>query len=94
MGPPSYIKSKLVHLRPWLWRFLQIARTKWWVVVWSSMKVENTNAVVVFIFESPCLVLEHEACRVLYTTDSKVVKKPNNPASPQYLKVLKPIFWA
>ena len=29
----------------------------------------------------------------MYTPDGKVVKKPNNPASPQYLKVLKPIFW-
>ena len=60
------------------------------------MKAENTNAVVEFIFkglEPPCMVLAQEACRILYTPDGKVVKKPNNPASPQYLKVLKPIFW-
>ena len=60
------------------------------------MKAKNTNAVVEFIFKGikpPCLVLAQEACRVLYTPDSKVVKKPNNPASLQYLKVLKPIFW-
>ena len=95
-GPPTFIKSKLVHLRPWLRTFLEIVQQRWWVVVWSSMKAENTNAVVEFIFkglEPPCMVLAQEACRVLYTPDGKVVKKPNNPASPQYLKVLKPIFW-
>ena len=55
------------------------------------MKAENTNAVMGFIFKG--MVLAHEACRVLYTPEDKVVKKPNNTASPQYLKVLKPILW-
>jgi hypothetical protein len=50
-GPPTYIKSKLVHLRPWLHRFLQTIQRKWWVVMWSSMTAENTNAVVEFIFK-------------------------------------------
>jgi hypothetical protein len=60
------------------------------------MKAENTNAVVEFIFkgiEPPCLVLAQEACRALYTQDCKVMKKPNNPASPQYLKVLRLVLW-
>jgi hypothetical protein len=95
-GPPTLIKSKLVHLRPWLRHFLQIVTKKWWVVVWSSMTAENTNAVVEFIFkgmEPPCMVLAQKACRKLYTPQNQVVKKPNNPAVPQYLKVLRPIFW-
>jgi hypothetical protein len=95
-GPPTYIKSELVHLRLWLRRFLQIAHKKWWVVVWSSMTAENTNAVVEFIFkgiEPPCLVLAQDACKILYTPDRKVVKKPNNLASPQYLKVFWLLLW-
>lgn len=39
------------------------------------------------------MVLTQEACKILYTPGGKVVKKPNNLASFQYLKVLKPIFW-
>ena len=29
----------------------------------------------------------------MYTSDDKVVKKPNNPACPQYLKVLRLVLW-
>jgi hypothetical protein len=50
-GPPTYIKSKLVHLWPWLCRFLQTIPKIWWVVVWSSMTADNTNVVVEFIFK-------------------------------------------
>ena len=60
------------------------------------MKSENTQAVVEFIFKGlqpPCLVLGHESCKILYTPDGKVVKKPNNPYVNQYLKVLKPFVW-
>jgi hypothetical protein len=95
-GPPTYIKSKLVHLRPGLRRFLQTIQRKWWVVVWSSMTADNTNAVVEFIFkgiEPPCLVLAEDACKTLYTPDRKIVKKPNNPTSPQYLKILRLALW-
>jgi hypothetical protein len=95
-GLPTYIKSKLVYLRPWLRRFLEIVHSKWWVIVWSSMKSENTQAVVEFIFkglEPPCLVLGQDACRVLITPEGTVVKKPGNPAVNQYLKVLKPVIW-
>ena len=93
-GPPAYIKSKLVYLRPWLRGFLQVALSKWWVIVWSSMKFENTQMVLEFIFKGfqpPCLVLGHEFCKTLYTPDGRVVKKPNNPVVNQFLKVLKPI---
>lgn len=95
-GPPAYIKSKLVHLRPWLRRFLQMVQRRWWVVVWSSMTPDNTNAVVEFIFkgiEPPCLVLAQNACKILYTHENKVVKKPNNPSVPQYLKVMRLALW-
>ena len=95
-GPPTFIKSKLVHLRPWLRDFLQIIQKRWWVVVWSSMKADTTNAVVEFIFkgiERPVLVLAQEACRTLMTREGGTVRKPNNPKSPQFLKPLKPIFW-
>ena len=95
-GLPIHIKSKLVYLRPGLRRFLQIAQSKWWVIIWSSMKSENTQAVVEFIFkglEPPCLVLGQESCKLLTTPEGKIVKKPNNSAVNQYLKVLKPIFW-
>ena len=95
-GPPAYIKSKLVYLRPWLRRFLQVALSKWWVIVWSSMKSENTQAIVEFIFKGlqpPCLVLGQDSCRTLYTPEGRVVKKPNNPAVNQFLKVLKPVVW-
>ena len=96
IGPPTYIKSKLVYLRPRLRHFLHVALKKWLVIVWSSMKFENTQAVVEFIFkglEPPCLVLGQESCRQLLTPEGRVVKKPNNPAASQYLKVLKPIVW-
>jgi hypothetical protein len=95
-GLPIYIKSKLVYLRPWLRKFLQFVQSKWWVVIWSSMKLENTNAIVEFLFKGlhpPCLVLGQDSCRVLITPEGKVVKKPNNPVVNQYLKVLKPILW-
>jgi len=95
-GPPAYIKSKLVHLRPYLRQFLKIIQKQWWVVVWSSMKAENTNAVVEFIFkglEHPCMVLAQEACRTLQTRQGGIVKKPNNTSCPQYLKPLKQVFW-
>ena len=95
-GPPVYIKSKLVHLRPYLRQFLEVVQRRWWVIVWSSMTAENTNAIVEFIFKGldhPCLVLAQEACRTLMTRDGGIVRKPNNPKSPQYLKVMKPIFW-
>lgn len=68
VGSPMYIKNKLVQLRTWLQHFLQIAQSKWWGVVWSSMKYENTNAVMKFIFkgiEPPCLVLAHASCKIL-----------------------------
>ena len=42
--------------------------------------------------ESPCLILGHVSCKTLHTLDGKVVKKPNNLAVNQYLKVLKLIF--
>jgi hypothetical protein len=42
---------------------------------------------------APYLVLAQDACKILYTPDRKVVKKPNNPASPQYLKVLRLLLW-
>ena len=95
-GLPVYIKSKLVYLRPWLRRFLEIAQTRWWVVIWSSMKLENTQAIVEFIFkglEPPCLILGQDSCRTLITPEGRVVKKPGNTHVNQYLKVLKPIFW-
>lgn len=95
-GPPTYIKSKLVHLRPFLRQFLEITQKRWWVIIWSSMKAENTNAVVEFIFkglEHPCLVLAQEACRTLLTKEGAIVRRPNNPNSPQYLKPMKPVFW-
>ena len=88
-GPPTYIKSKLVYLRPWLRRFLQFVQRKWWLVVWSSMTPDNTNAVVEFIFkgiEPPCLVLAQNACKIMYTPDMKIVEKPNNPAVPNTLR--------
>ena len=96
MDPPRTIKIKLVYLWPWLRRFLQVALSKWWVIVWSSMKSENTQEIVEFIFKGlqpPCLVLGHESCRTLYTLDGRAVREPNNPAVNQYLKVLKPIVW-
>jgi hypothetical protein len=94
--PPIHIKIKLVYLWPWLWRFLEVALRKWWVIVWSSMRSDTTQAVVEFIFKGvqpPCLVLGHESCRLLYTPKGKFVSRPNNPAVSQYLKVLKPIVW-
>jgi hypothetical protein len=60
------------------------------------MTAENTNVVVEFIFkgiEPPCLVLAQDACKTLYTPDRKIVKKPNNPVSPQYLKILRLALW-
>ena len=66
------------------------------MVVWSSMKAENTNAIVEFIFkglELPCLVPTQEACRALTTWEGGTVRRPNNPMSPQYLKPMKPVLW-
>ena len=83
-----------MYLRPWLWRFMHVTLKKWWVIVWSSMKFENTLAIVEFIFkglEPPYLVLGNELCKCLYTPDGRVVRMPNNPAMSQYLKVLKPV---
>ena len=60
------------------------------------MKLENTHAVVEFIFKGikpPYMVLGQELCMMLLTPDGRVVKKPNNPIINQFLKVLKPIFW-
>jgi hypothetical protein len=57
---PTYIKSKLVYLWHGLCYYLQIAQSKWWVVVWSSMKLENAHTVIHFIFKrikSLCMVL-------------------------------------
>jgi hypothetical protein len=73
--PPAYLK-------PWLRRFLQVALSKWWMIVLSSMKSKNTHAIMEFIFKGlqlPCLVLGHESCRTLYTPNGRVVRKPNNP---------------
>lgn len=89
-GFPTYIKSIFVHLWLWLWRFLQIAQSKWWVIVWSFMKFENTQEIVEFIFkglETPWLVIGYESSKSLYAPDSKVVKKPNNLIINQYLMI-------
>jgi len=95
-GLPTYIKSKLVYLRPGLRRFLERALALWWIVIWSSMKWETTHAVVEFLFkgiEFPCMVLGQESCRTLWTPEGTVVKKQGKPQVNQFLKVLKPILW-
>ena len=59
-GLLAYIKSKLIYLWPGVCYYLQSAQFKWWVAVWSFMKLENTHMVVEFIFkgiEPPCMVL-------------------------------------
>lgn len=93
---PNVHQDKLVYLQPRLCLFsLKIVQSKWWVIVWSSMKSENTQANVQFIFigiEPPCMVLGQELWTTLLTMGGRVVGKPGNSAVNQYLKVLKPIF--
>jgi hypothetical protein len=87
---PTYIKSKFVYLQPGLHRFLQSEQSKWCITTRSSMKLENTHAIVEFIFKGikpPCMVLGHESCRLLLAPDGRVVKKPWNTPVKHYLKV-------
>lgn len=80
---PVYIKSNLIYMLPYLCHFLQIVQFKWWVLVWSFMRLDTTHAILEFIFkglESLCLVVRQEPCKTLITREVKFMKKPNNPA--------------
>ena len=75
----------------WIPLFFLECPIQWWVTIWSFMKLENTHAVVEFIFkgiEPPYMILGQELCMMLLTPDGRVVKKPNNPIINQFLKVL------
>jgi len=92
----TLINKKAVRARPGLRRFLSDVLHLAHVVVWSSMLMDNTEAIVGFLFRElarPCLILGQEACDELRDRSGKVVPKVAGGGGQQFLKVLKRNLW-
>jgi hypothetical protein len=93
----TLINRKAVHARPGLCDFLREVLDLFHVIVWSSMIMDNTEAIVDFLFRGlprPCLVLGQEACDEL--VDEKgfpIPKFGGRGGGQQFLKVLRSRFW-
>ena len=93
----TLINLKVVCARPVLRNFLCEVLGFAHVVVWSSMIMENTEAIVHFLFRdfpSPCLVLGQEACEEhLDKKGLHVPKFGGRGGGQQFLKVLRSRLW-
>ena len=92
----TLINRKAVRARPGLRAFLREVLDLAYVVVWSSMVLDNTEPIVRFLFRdlpSPCLVLGQEACDELFDDKGVPVPKFGGGGGQQFLKVLKSKLW-
>lgn len=92
----TLINKKVVRVRPGLRCFLREVLGLAHVIIWSSMLMDNTKAVVSFLFRElamPCLLLGQEHCDDLYDRSGKIVPKVGGGRGPQFLKVLRKNLW-
>jgi hypothetical protein len=92
----TVINKKVVRVRPGLRCFLREVLGLAHVIIWSSMLMDNTKAVVSFLFRElamPCLLLGQEHCDDLYDRSGKIVPKVGGGPGPQFLKVLRKNLW-
>jgi len=93
----TLINRKAVRARPGVRDFLREMLGLFYVVVWSSMIMDNTESIVDFLFRElprPCLVLGQEACDDL--VDQKGLPVPKfggRGGGQQFLKVLATRLW-
>ena len=93
----TLINRKAVRPHPGVRDFLREVLDLFHVIVWSSMIMANTEAIVDFLFRGlprPCLVLGQEACDEL--VDEKgfpVPKFGGRGGGQQFLKVLRSRLW-
>ena len=92
----TLINRKAVRARPGMRDFLREVLGLAHVIVWSSMIMENTEAIVHFLFRDlprPCLVLGQEACDELLNEKGFPVLKYGRGGGQQFLKHLRTRLW-
>lgn len=59
------------------------------VIIWSSMMLNNTNTIVLFLYcnHTLCLILGQESCDELFNERGKLVPKVSGGGKQQFLKV-------
>ncbi len=92
----TFINKKAVRARPGLRPFLREVLDLAHVIIWSSMVMDNTKAIVSFLFRDlamPCMILGQEHCDELHDRSGRVVPKVAGGGGPQFLKVLRKNLW-